>query len=185
MDLDGEGAVICGTQSYNGESPTSDDVFQHVKSCKEKGKTWWWQCVRVVLVSLRGTLKLSASYSASAATHSFSPSNPSNACKTHLKSRNCSGYREGVKNGLIFVEEQPAAAEAGPSSSTMQPSSSNKRQALGLNQQRLDNLKAGKEKSIKHLGLFPSTKACHSTSSTTAAAGTHVVSYEGCRGVLD
>ena len=103
MDLDGEGAVICGTQSYNGESPTSDDVFQHVKSCKEKGKTWWWQCVRVVLVSLRGTLKSSASYSASAATHSFSPSNPSNACKTHLKSRNCSGYGEGVKIGLSFL----------------------------------------------------------------------------------
>ena len=40
MDLDGEGAVIYGTQSYNGESPTSDDVFQHVKGCKEKGKTW-------------------------------------------------------------------------------------------------------------------------------------------------
>ena len=39
MDLDGEGAVIYGTQSYNGESPTSDDVFQHVKGCKEKGKT--------------------------------------------------------------------------------------------------------------------------------------------------
>ena len=54
MDLDGEGAVIYGTQSYNGESPTSDDVFQHVKGCKEKGKTWWWQCVRVVLVSLKG-----------------------------------------------------------------------------------------------------------------------------------
>ena len=66
----------------------------------------------------------------------LSPSNPSNACKTHLKSRNCSGYREGVKNGLIPVEEQPAAAEAGPSSITMQPSSSNKRQALGLSQQR-------------------------------------------------
>ena len=110
--------------------------------------------MRVVLVSLRGTLKSSASYSASAATHSFSPSNPSNACKTHLKSRNCSGYREGEKNGLIPVEEQPAAAEAGPSSSTMQPSSSNKRQALGLSQQRLDDLKAGKEKSIENLGLF-------------------------------
>ena len=66
----------------------------------------------------------------------LSPSNPSNACKTHLKSRNCCGYREGVKNGLIPVEEQPAVAEAGPSSSTMQPSSSNKRQALGLSQQR-------------------------------------------------
>jgi len=84
----------------------------------------------------------------------LSPSNPSNACKTHLKSRNCSGYREGEKNGLIPVEEQPAAAEAGPSSSTMQPSSSNKRQALGLSQQRLDDLKAGKEKSIENLGLF-------------------------------
>ena len=76
MDLDGEGAVIYGTQSYNGESPTSDDVFQHVKGCKEKGKTWWWQCVRVVLVSLRGTLKSSASYSASAATHSSAPPTP-------------------------------------------------------------------------------------------------------------
>ena len=115
----------------------------------------------------------------------LSPSNPSNACKTHLKSRNCSGYREGVKNGLIPVEEQPAAAEAGPSSSTMQPSSSNKRQALGFSQQRLDDLKAGKEKSIEHLGLFSSTAACHSTSSTTAAAGTYVGSYEECRGVLD
>jgi hypothetical protein len=50
MDLDGKGAAIYGTQSYNGEFPTSDDVFQHVKGCKEKGKTWWWQCVRVVLV---------------------------------------------------------------------------------------------------------------------------------------
>ena len=116
----------------------------------------------------------------------LSPSNPSNACKTHLKSRNCSGYREGVKNGLIPVEEQPAAAEAGPSSSTMQPSSSNNCvQALGLSQQRLDDLKAGKEKSIEHLGLFSSTAACHSTSSTTAAAGTYVGSYEECRGVLD
>jgi hypothetical protein len=37
MHLDGEGAVIYGTQSYNGESPTSDDVFQHIKGCKEKG----------------------------------------------------------------------------------------------------------------------------------------------------
>ena len=54
MDLDGERAVIHGTQSYNGESPTSDDVFQHVKGCKEKGRTWWWQCVGVVLVSLKG-----------------------------------------------------------------------------------------------------------------------------------
>ena len=59
-----------------------------------------------------------------------------------------------MKNGLIPVEEQPAAAEAGPSSSTMQPSSSNNRQALGLSQQLLDSLKAGKEKSIEHLGLF-------------------------------
>jgi len=48
-----------------------------------------------------------------------------------------------VKNGLIPLEEQPAAAKAGPSSSTMQPSSSNKRQALGLIQQRLDDLRAG------------------------------------------
>jgi hypothetical protein len=46
----------------------------------------------------------------------LSPSNPSNACKTHLKSRNCSRYREVVKNRFIPVEEQPAAAEAGPSS---------------------------------------------------------------------
>ena len=37
MGSDGEGAGIYGTQSYNGESPTSDDVFQHVKGCKEKG----------------------------------------------------------------------------------------------------------------------------------------------------
>jgi hypothetical protein len=43
MDLNGEGPVIYGTQSYNGESPASDDVFQHIKGCKEKGKTWWWQ----------------------------------------------------------------------------------------------------------------------------------------------
>ena len=48
-----------------------------------------------------------------------------------------------MKIGLIPVEEQPAAAEAGPSSVTMQPSSSNKRQALGLSQQQLDDLKAG------------------------------------------
>ena len=42
------------SHSYNGESLTSDDVFQHVKGCKERGETWWWQCVRVVLVSLKG-----------------------------------------------------------------------------------------------------------------------------------
>jgi len=67
----------------------------------------------------------------------------------------------------------------------MQPSSSNKWEALGLSQQRLDDLMAGKEKSIEHLGLFSSTTACHSTTSTTAAAGTHVGSYEGCREVLN
>ena len=39
MELDGEGAVIYGTKSYNGESPTSADAFQHVKGRKEKGKT--------------------------------------------------------------------------------------------------------------------------------------------------
>jgi hypothetical protein len=38
MGLDGEGAVIYGTQSYNGESPTSDDVFQHVRAAKRRVK---------------------------------------------------------------------------------------------------------------------------------------------------
>jgi hypothetical protein len=46
----------------------------------------------------------------------------------------------------------------------------------------VDDLKAGKEKIIEHLGLLSSTM-CHS--STTAAAGTHVGLYEGCRGVLN
>jgi hypothetical protein len=144
-DLNGEGAVIYGTQSYNGESPTSDDVFWHVKDCKEKGKNWWWQCVSVVLVSLKGNSEVICQLQCKCCDTFLSPSNPSNARKTHLKSRICSGYREGVKNGLIPVEEQPAAAEAGPSSSIMQPSSSNKRQALGLSQQRLDDLKAGNQ----------------------------------------
>jgi hypothetical protein len=53
-----KGAVIYGTHSYNEESPTSDDVFQHVKGCKEKGRTWRWQCVRVVLVSLKGKFEV-------------------------------------------------------------------------------------------------------------------------------
>ena len=141
MDLDGKGAVIYGTQSYNRESLTSIDVFQHVKGCKEKGKTWWWQCVRVVLMPLKGNSEVICQLQCKHCDTLLSPSNPSNACKTHLKSRDYS--REGVKNGLIPVEEQPAAAEAGPSSSTMQPSSSTKRQALGLSQQWLDDLKAG------------------------------------------
>ena len=88
----------------------------------------------------------------------LSPSNPSNACKTHLESRNCSGYREGVKNGLIPVEEQPAAAEAGPSSSTMQPSSSNKRQALGFSQQRLELAgRQSRRNPLSSWALFSST----------------------------
>jgi hypothetical protein len=91
---------------------TSDDVFQHVKGCKEKGKTLWWQCVRVVLVFLKGNSEVIYQLQYKCCDTILSPSNPSNACKTHLKSRNCSGYREGVKNGLIPVEEQPAAAEA-------------------------------------------------------------------------
>ena len=128
------------------ESPQHlDDVFQHVKGCKEKGKTWWWQCERVVLVSLKRNSEVICQLQCKRCDTFLSPSIPSNACKTHLKGRNCSGYREGVRNGLIPVEEQPAAAEAGPSSSTMQPSSSNKRQALGLSQQRLDDLQAGNQ----------------------------------------
>ena len=92
--------------------------------------------MRVVPVSLKGNSEVICQLQCKCCDTFLSPSNPSNACKIHLKSRNCSGYREGVKNGLIPVEEQPAAAEAGPSSITMQPSSSNKRQALGLSQQR-------------------------------------------------
>jgi hypothetical protein len=103
------------------------------------------QCVRVVLVSLKGNSKVIFQIQCKRCDTSLSPSNPSNACKTHLKSRNCSGFREGVKNGLIPVEEQPAAAEAGLLNSTMQPSSSIKRQALGLSQQRLRDLKAGNQ----------------------------------------
>ena len=99
--------------------------------------------MRVVLVFLKGNSEVIYQLQYKCCDTILSPSNPSNACKTHLESRNCSGYREGEKNGLIPVEEQPAAAEAGPSSSTMQPSSSNKRQALGLSQQQLDDLKAG------------------------------------------
>ena len=40
-------------------SPTMES-HQHLimsfstSSCKETGKTWWWQCMRVVLVSLKG-----------------------------------------------------------------------------------------------------------------------------------
>ena len=99
--------------------------------------------MRLVLVSLRGNFEVICQLQCKYCDTFLSPSNPSNACKTHLKSRNCSGNISSVKNGLIPVEEQSAAAEAGPSSSTMQPSSSNKRQALGLSQQRLDDLKAG------------------------------------------
>ena len=94
MDLDGEGSIwIYGTQSYNGESPTSDDAFQHVKGCKEKGKTWWWQCERVVLVSLKRNSEVICQLQCKRCDTFLSISNPSNACKTHLKTRNCSGYR--------------------------------------------------------------------------------------------
>jgi len=137
------------------ESPQHlDDVFQHVKGCKEKGKSWWWQCVHMVLVSLMGAFEVICQLHCKCCDTILSPSNPSSACKTHFESRNWSGYREGVRNGLIPVEEQPAAAEAGPSSSTMQPSSSNKRQTLGLSQQRLDNLKAGNQGEV-HWALGP------------------------------
>ena len=117
MDLYEEGAVIYGTQSYNGESSTSDDVFQHVKGCKEKGKTWWWQCVRVVLVSFKGNYKVIYQLQCKCCDTFLSPSN---ACKTHL-SMNCRKYRGGCEKWAHFCG---GAA-----------SSSNKRQALGLSQQ--------------------------------------------------
>ena len=73
------------------ESPTSDDVFQHVKGCKEKGKTWWWQCVRVVLVSLKGNSEAIDQLQCKCCDTFFSPFNPSNACKTHLKTGTAAG----------------------------------------------------------------------------------------------
>ena len=101
--------------------------------------------MRVVLVSLKGNSEVICQLHCKRCDTVLSSSNPSNACKIHLKSKNCGRYREGVKNRLIPVEKQPAAAEAGPSSSTMQPSSSNKKQALGLSQQRFGDLKAGNQ----------------------------------------
>ena len=99
---------------------TSDDVFQHVKGCKEKGKTWWWQCVRVVLVSLKGNSEVICQLQCKCCDTFLSPSNPSNACKTHLKSRNCSGYREGVKRGSFLwrssQQQQKQALAAAPRS---------------------------------------------------------------------
>jgi hypothetical protein len=91
MDLDGERAVIYSTQSYNGESPTSDDVFLHVKGCKEKGKNRWWQYVRVVLVSLKGNSEAIDQLQCKCCDTFFSPFNPSNACKTHLKTGTAAG----------------------------------------------------------------------------------------------
>ena len=107
------------------ESPTSDDVFQHVKGCKEKGKTWWWQCVRVVLVSLKGNSEVICQLQCKRCDTFLSPSIPSNACKTHLKGRNCSGYREGVKMGSFLwrssqqqQKQALAAASCSPAAAT-------------------------------------------------------------------
>jgi hypothetical protein len=75
--------------------------------------------------------------------HVPQPLQPLQCLQDTLDEQELQRVQEGVKIGLIPVEEQPAAAEAGPSSVTMQPSSSNKRQALGLSQQQLDDLKAG------------------------------------------
>ena len=55
MDLDGEGAVIYGIQSYNGESPTSDDVFQHVKGCKRRVNLVVEVCARGARVASNST----------------------------------------------------------------------------------------------------------------------------------
>ena len=63
--------------AYNGESPTSDDAFQHAKGCKEKGKTGWWQCVRMVLVSLKGNSEVICQLQCKRCDTILSPSNPS------------------------------------------------------------------------------------------------------------
>ncbi|KAF5826352.1 hypothetical protein DUNSADRAFT_3459 [Dunaliella salina] len=132
----------------------ADVVFEATKKQKEAGKAWWWQCVSVVLVAV-STTQVLCKLQCKFCKQLLSPSNPPDVCKSHLKQKNCTGYRKGVQEGLIQVEEQEKGQEKGQQQQPGQQqeaSTSNKRRATG--QLRIDDMKGQRELAKEHLALF-------------------------------
>ena len=165
--IQSRGNVLCmdmgerclGMQPHGGEDKMADAVFNATKQQKEKGKSWWWQCVSVVLVAASASAPILCKLRCKLCKQFLSPSNPSNTCLQHLKPNVCKGYRTvGVKDGYIPEEVwgggsgQQQQAGGSSNSSRQQTLMSNKRQATG--QLRIDDLRACREKAKELLAMF-------------------------------
>jgi len=105
-----------GSQRFAGQDEVmADAVFATVKNQKEKGKSWWWDCMSVVLATESDADPILCKLQCKLCKQLLSPSNPPTTCKTHLKSSVCIFYHKGVKEGLIPTEQQHRAP-AGSSS---------------------------------------------------------------------
>jgi len=147
-----------GSQRFAGQDEVmADAVFESVKKQKANGKSWWWQCMSVVLVTESDADPILCKLQCKLCKQLLSPSNPPDACKTHLKSTVCKGHHVGVREGLIPQGQQHQAAGSSSNGQTGGISSGIgfKRQAtLPPGQLRIDDMKKTRELAKEHLAMF-------------------------------
>jgi len=122
---------------------------------KANGKSWWWQCMSVVLVTKSDADPILCKLQCKLCKQLLSPSNSPDACKTYLKSTVCKGHHLGVREGLIRIPQGQQHQAAGSSSNRHTGGISFKRQAtLPLCQLRIDGMKKTRELAKEHLAMI-------------------------------